>query len=551
MISGFPLDITRIPFSRQHAGCMIFYEENGAPIDAENGMYLSQSVEGALMGGAQFLRNKNYLLMTPVIGDKPVEYTYCATMSKITINAAAGTIEITFDCNGAMRIRARKLGIRLTAKMGFGDVAALHDRNARIDMDNAVYYIVPQTGAVTVDSHYNLLTYRYSDPIIELIPDNEILEVAVYDKADCVEGEYIDFDDCVSSMEKDINAFADGLVKVPEGMETLIYGLWIAEKPFREQRYMYPSNVISAVYPIAKEQPVLSLPFSSTSKATELITNFAEYVTKQGLVPEYVNRTLELFQTESMDYGYAALELLKKGTPVKDDAAKIYDFLATVNRWWTDNRSNDGGTSFFYAYNFECGDIKSSIIKNGTPAITPDLMTRMILLADALAQYAELIGAKDAADLWKEVSESRYNFLMDKLWKNGRFVSMITDGSEYESDSLLCFMPILLHAHMCKETAKLIADTILDKFFVTGKGLTTEADGNYVDSITMSVILSGIADAGFDDIAKSVAKEIMIYVSENGLYAKYAINGAPEKRCAALYQPAVCAAMLAAMSKIL
>ena len=61
---------------------MIFCEENGATLDADNGLYLSQNVESVLMGGAQFLRNKNYLLITPVLGAEPVEYTYSATQQE-------------------------------------------------------------------------------------------------------------------------------------------------------------------------------------------------------------------------------------------------------------------------------------------------------------------------------------------------------------------------------------------------------------------------------------------------------------------------------------
>ncbi|MBQ8831096.1 MAG: hypothetical protein IJ017_05820 [Oscillospiraceae bacterium] len=552
MIKDYPLDITRVPFSRRTAGCMIFCEENGAQLDADNGLYLSQNVESVLMGGAQFLRNKNYLLITPVLGAEPVEYTYSATMSKITIKADAGIIEITFDRDRGMRIKADKLGIRLTAKMGFGDVAALNGTAAKIEMDTGVFNIVPKVGTITVDSHYDLLMYRYSDPVIELIPDDGKLEVTVYDRTyDPGMEQTGTFEECVAAMEEDLNAFADILVDVPDGLETLIYGLWIAEKPFRETIDMYPSNVVTAVYPIAKEQPILALPFKCTKKAAELITNFGEYTTKQGLVPEYVKRSMELFQTVGMDYGYAALDLLDKGDVSGEDAAKIYDFLATVNRWWTNNRTNDGGISFFYAYNFECGNLKSSTIKMGTPAITPDLMTRMILLAQALAAYAEKIGAESAAAVWKETADARYRFLMEKLWKDGKFVCMLADGTEYESDSVMCCAPIMLGKTLCADAAKAVADTVVNKFLVPGKGITVEAGEEDIDTVTMSLIISGLADAGFAAEAKAAADAVMEFIAENGLYAEYSAVTAPEKRCAALYQPVACAAVLAAVSKTL
>jgi hypothetical protein len=136
---------------------LIFCEECGEKLNVENGLYLSQSTEGALMGGAQFLRNKNYLLITPMLNGETVPYIYTATMSKIRIEGGGGSIEITFARDGGMRFRTEKLEIRLTAKMGFGDVAMMHDTAVQVDMDGAVYYMVPTKGSVMVDSHYNCL----------------------------------------------------------------------------------------------------------------------------------------------------------------------------------------------------------------------------------------------------------------------------------------------------------------------------------------------------------------------------------------------------------
>ena len=171
MIKDYSLDITQLPFSRRYAGCMVFYENNGELAGAENGLYLSQSTEGVLMGGAQFLRNKNYLLITPVYNGKEVPYSYTASTSKLSITGADGKIDITFDRTGAIRVRSYRFGIRLTAKMGFGDVAVAHGQAVQVDMDGAVYFMVPKKGSATVDSHYNLLTYRYTDPTIDFKPE--------------------------------------------------------------------------------------------------------------------------------------------------------------------------------------------------------------------------------------------------------------------------------------------------------------------------------------------------------------------------------------------
>ena len=128
---------------------------------------------------------------------------------------------------------------------------------------------------------------------------------------------------------------------------------------------------------------------------------------------------------------------------------------------------------------------------------------------------------------------------------------MLADGTEYESDSIMCCAPIMLGKTLCADTAKIVADTIVKKFLVAGKGVTVEAGGKNIDTITMSLIISGLADAGFTEEAKLVSDAVKAYIAENGLYAEYPADAAPEKRCAALYQPAACAAVLAAVSKTL
>ena len=74
---------------------MVFCENNGASLDVENGLYLSQSTEGMLGGGAQFYRDKNYLLLTPEADGCSITYTYEATTSFVSLKTEKGSILIT------------------------------------------------------------------------------------------------------------------------------------------------------------------------------------------------------------------------------------------------------------------------------------------------------------------------------------------------------------------------------------------------------------------------------------------------------------------------
>lgn len=547
MVKDYPLDITAVPFGRRGAGCMVFCEENGEGLDAENGLYLSQSTEGVLMGGAQFLRNKNYLLITPMKNGEKIAYTYTATTSNIQIEGGGGRIYITFSPEGTLRIWSQGLAIRLTAKMGFGDVAMKRGRAAQIEMDGAVYFIVPVKGEIAVDSHYNLLTYRYTDPVIDLIPGNGVLDIAVCDRslpADEAPGTGKTFSECVAAMSGDFSRFAESIVRVPEGLETLIYSLWAQEKSFKEGGVMYPSNVITAVYPIAAEQPVLSLAFRDADTAAGLITNFARYATGLGLIPEYVTKTKKLYQTVSMYYGYGVLQLLEDDGLSDTELADIYDMLCTVDSWWTQNRSYDGGVSFFYAYPFECGDVKSSVLADKMPAVTPDLMTKMALSAFALAECGARLNMEKAAERWRNTAARRLEYLTDKLWLDGRFVCRDKSGTAYASESILCCTPVLLGEKLPSDQAEKTAELIMDKFFVPGRGLLTEESGDKTDTVLTALLTAGLCDAGRKDLGKRLAGDMRECISRYGLYSEYPAAGKPARRCGSLYSPAASAAVL-------
>jgi hypothetical protein len=104
--------------------------------------------------------------------------------------------------------------------------------------------------------------------------------------------------------------------------------------------------------------------------------------------------------------------------------------------------SFDNGVSFFYAYHLSVAR-KEQRACQGTPAITPDLMTRMTLLAEAMAKYAEMSVRFPPLTYGKKLPTTVCAYLVETYGRmNALFVAH--DGTAYESDSLLCCMPILL-----------------------------------------------------------------------------------------------------------
>ncbi len=553
----YPLDITRVPLSRRGAGIMLFYETDGAAHDAENGLYLSRSTEGVLMGGAEFYRNKNYLLITPVFEGTPVRYTYEATTGGLTITAHEGSIQMVFAGDGSLRVFAEGLGIRLTAKMGFGDVAVSHGKAASAEMDGVTYFMVPTVGSITVDSHYELLTYRYSDPVFEWIPDNGKLEIAVFERAFAdealppVTGSYAEWETLAAA---DFDSFcADMLLQAPEAFVPALYSLWIADKPFPGLTGgdAYPSNVIDAVYPRAVEQPILSLAFGNAEEKVRLITKFVPFITKGGLVPEQTLLNKRLYQTVSMAFGYAVLDLLHRCRVSGEQAAQLYDLLATVDNWWCGNRSSDGGVSFFYAYPYESGNKDSSLAAGGCPVTTPDLMTQMILSAEALSSLAGILGHEQASENWKACADKRAGFLMEKLWNGTGFVCLI---SEQPADcvSVRCFLPLLLTGRLPGNVVRTLADALIsESFFVSGRGLREEACGDTVNCELTALLAAGLFDNGCRAEAEQLCEALKELSADHGLSPTVPATGKPYLRCGGSFAPAVSAAVVFAASKVL
>ena len=491
--------------------------------------------------------NKDYLLLTPEKDGRALAYTYGATTSGVRMLTETGSISMTFAEDGSLRIFGDGLALLVTAKMGFGDVALKRGDVAEISMDGTRFHMIPLVGTVTVDSHYDLLTYRYTDPVIRFLPEKGKLEIAVFDRSYTgTMPETLSFEKCRAETEEAFLSFCDKLVTAADVGPEESYSLWIGPKDFPGFKGdSYPSNVVTAVYPRAAEQPILALAFRDTDEAYGLITKFAPSITKGGLLPEQASGNRGLFQTASMEHGLAVLELLKNGTPSEEQCSALYDMLATVDEWWVRNRSSDGGTSFFYAFRYESGYVSDGIFSEGTPVVAPDLAARMVLLAEALSRLAGRLGLTEAAERWQKAAEARLSYLKEKLWKNGRFVA-VADGRE-TGDSVLCCVPAILGSRLPEEMCAALGRTLTGRLLVSGRGILTGADKT--DTVMTCLLAAGLYDSGQRAAADALTGAVDGAEKAFGLAAVYPSEGNAEFRCASQYTPAVCAARLYAASK--
>ena len=119
--------------------------------------------------------------------------------------------------------------------------------------------------------------------------------------------------------------------------------------------------------PGRRSSPYCLWPFCDAEIAAGLITNFAGVGNRTGPYTGACHKGKKSMpDCCNGRHGYAALRLLERGGLSVTALEDMYDMLCTIDTWWRENRSYDGGVSFFCAYPFECGDVKSSATSRGS-----------------------------------------------------------------------------------------------------------------------------------------------------------------------------------------
>jgi glycogen debranching enzyme len=95
---------------------------------------------------------------------------------------------------------------------------------------------------------------------------------------------------------------------------------------------------------------------------------------------------------------------------------EIYEPIVRANRWWFENNDLDGNGLCEYQHPFSSGLDDSPLWDEGMPVESPDLNTYLYLQQQALGRMAEVIGARDEAQMWKDRARDMVERMLRVEW---------------------------------------------------------------------------------------------------------------------------------------
>ncbi len=267
--------------------------------------------------------------------------------------------------------------------------------------------------------------------------------------------------------------------------------------------------------------------------ATELLINMLDQASPTGQLPDFYDD----LHGANMMYkpplqGWALKWIMKNhdlGKEIPHEKLKVmYEGFLRWADWFFKYRDDDGDGIPQYEHGDETGFDDTSVFQKSPIMETPDLIAYLALLYEALGDLAKILG-KDA-----NVHYVRSKELIDKMietfWNGERFVSFVNGTHELvATDSVLYYIPIILGKRLPQPIIeKLTADLSVENEFLTGYGFASErlssddfrttgmARGLVLPPVNL-LLLTGLYDAGKEDLAKKVALRYCTSLKDGGL----------------------------------
>ena len=483
------LDLTQIPFGKARSKVMVFEENNCDGEEFGKGLFFAMMNQGAAA------RRKGLVDLVPIYEDKPLEYEYAATPSKLQMTTAKGTVCVVIDTDDTMRIVGSGVGIRLYTKIPFmametatmlpGGLADLNLASYR--MDGGRFMFKALKGTITLDSVFNPTINGPEDAKIEFLPaeDGEFDIITYFMNPD--EWGYIDakpIGDSEAEVAKDFEEFAGGYPDVCQRWEELknvcAYAVWLHTMgpskvelvPTLKSDMIY-SNCLMGAWAETFKQALHALAMKDADKAIGYIEGVFKHTVK-GMLPASVSTAKTHYQAAPPVFGLAVNEILKKDGVSAEQLKKLYAPMVENYEWWKKGHSFGEGR-FSYNHRDELAIAGLSYSAMEFPLETPDIYALMAQYAKALAALSAIVGDGREAE-WKAVEKATVDNLIG-LWDGESFnCKAAVSGRVFKTKSLLAYLPIVLGDALPDDIIKkLAADLGDEEKFLSAVGFRSES----------------------------------------------------------------------------
>ena len=480
-------DLAAVPFSR--AGSWLSIAVRGS----------SSNFSGA---SALFLRtNRGRPIMTrelfqlEVIADgHAVRPSVQVSPSQLTLTCgSAGRVEIVLEGEEGCRIRGIDCSLRLRAVEGepypngirYPVVAyASTDGGWVVNMRRALrrYAFHALAGRVEALQDWD---GEYSRGVVLSCSGTSGWEVRIDGfQSTWMAGANTPFDSLRDESQSDFDQFLQRLPAIPREMEAVRrdagYVLWSCLKSplglLRRPAMLMSLNWMDAVWSWDNLFNAVCLMPGQPDLAEDQVGCVIDHQDEFGAYPDSISDLYRHFNfSKPPVQGVLFSEALRRFPEWWTERRRLWilDSVGRFTRWWLTHRTWNGSDLAYYLHGNDSGWDNSTMLRQGTPLVAPDLNAFLIRQCGFLAELAESLGIAAAASDWRREEARLHAALMKHLWRDDHFVALkMPEGQPVPNLSLVAHLPLVIADQLPPAVTRCLVTQL--KSFLTEWGLATE-----------------------------------------------------------------------------
>ncbi|MGB6129109.1 MAG: hypothetical protein WBG30_10190 [Psychrilyobacter sp.] len=519
-------DISKISFSRYNSYLAITNWIGKGELG--DGIYIRSVKDGDLDLGNLFL--------VELIDEEVISFT--SSPELLTIYGKNGSVQINFPRGNEIRIKGQGVGIKLTLNSKTYD-NAIPSNHGKWEINSYSKEIkimaVPIEGVLEVNAPWEKDRCKK----VEIITQKHFSLALDFYKSVWIEPTRLNFNDETHKIKMEFDSWkSKGLKNKGLKNELAKYCLWssiVSEDGILKRKASYMSmNWMTNIWSWDNCFAAMSLLDLDPKLAIDQILIFGDLQDENGAFPDFANNMYSSFSCSKPPiHGWALKWMYERNekdlNPYLDE---IYNILVKWTNYWLKHKTIDEIP--YYTHGNDSGWDNSTLFIDGAPLAGPDLLTFLILQCDTLSFFGKKLNKpEDEIDQWVEKSNNLLNLLLNKFYKNKKFIGYRYNGDNFipveKGDSLVVYMPILLGKKLPSKIRDKIIEELKDKNrFLTKFGLSTESkeskyykgDGYWRGPIwapTTMLFIDGILRSGDTKFANDLAKRYCNLIDQFGL----------------------------------
>jgi glycogen debranching enzyme len=493
----------------------------------------------------------NVFPMQLLVDGAVVKPEITAQPGRLVLSHGEGTVEVCFESANTVRMRGRGVS------MQFGN-------------KHLIYSEAPNRAVINCREalrRYQIEMLQGNIELQQLVPTQPVYPVIAHvspDEDGCWELAIDEFwstwkrparksfEDALADTLADFTGFLDSMPQAREqdgrARELAAYINWaFTVEPcglIKRPTLFMSKNWMCNVWSWDQCFNAMALAAGQPDLAMDQMLTLVDHQDEFGSYPDSVNDiTIHFNFSKPPVHGWAFSEMLKSmpERPSRDVMETMYTSLSRQAEWWMENRCQVSGVSGqketklpYYLHGNDSGWDNSTMFMQGVPLIAPDLSALLVIQMDVLSDLAEELGLSSD---WKARADALFELMMKELWREDHFVARLANSAaDVESESLIPWLPMILGERLPVEVRDCLKAGM--ETHLTEWGLATEkvdspkyqSNGYWQGPIwgpSTFIAVTGLARAGFDDLADDVSARFCRLCGKSGFAENYdAVTGA-------------------------